>query len=391
MAQKTCCGHMASPPQEQPPQTGCCGSGRTTAPAKEQAACGCSSQAANADEYSALSSVANAAWIIGQQETPAGTIPLVTPELSAADRMGGWKVRWGINRMQYTVPPGLYGIGHPDADSPVLVTANYKLTFDTLRRELSGINAWILVLDTRGVNVWCAAGKGTFGTEELVRRLHAVRLTEIVSHRTLIVPQLGATGVAAHEVQKAANFKVIYGPVRANDIPAFLANNYQKTAAMRTVTFSLPERLSVIPVELVSTFKPAGLLLLFLLLLRLVNKQAGDEWRVVLDFLPYAGAILLGVVIFPILLPYLPSRSFAIKGALLGLIWGIVVSVIAHFSLGGSLMLIFLLTALTSFFSLNFTGSTTFTSLSGARLEVQTAVPLMIGAVVLGFLINVFV
>ena len=64
-----------------------------------------------------------------------------------------WKVRWGIGRMSASVTPGIYGIGKPDANSPVLVTANYRLTFDALRKELSGISAWILVLDTRGVNV----------------------------------------------------------------------------------------------------------------------------------------------------------------------------------------------------------------------------------------------
>ena len=79
------------------------------------------------------------------------------------------KVRWGIGRMNYRVDPGLYSLGNPDALSPVLVSANYKMSFDRLRESLPGRNAWILVLDTDGVNVWCAAGKGTFGTEELTR------------------------------------------------------------------------------------------------------------------------------------------------------------------------------------------------------------------------------
>ena len=69
--------------------------------------------------------------------------------------------------MNYKVDPGLYALGAPDADSPVLVSANFKMSFDLLREALPGRNAWILVLDTDGINVWCAAGKGTFGTEEL--------------------------------------------------------------------------------------------------------------------------------------------------------------------------------------------------------------------------------
>ena len=77
--------------------------------------------------------------------------------------------------MDYRVEPGLYAVGSPTADSPVLVSANYKMSFDRLRSALPGVDAWILVLDTKGINVWCAAGKGTFGTDELVRRIEAAR------------------------------------------------------------------------------------------------------------------------------------------------------------------------------------------------------------------------
>lgn len=69
--------------------------------------------------------------------------------------------------MGYTIDPGLYALGNPDESSPVLVTANYKLTFDRLRQSLPKLDAWVLVLDTKGINVWCAAGKGTFGTGEV--------------------------------------------------------------------------------------------------------------------------------------------------------------------------------------------------------------------------------
>ena len=58
--------------------------------------------------------------------------------------------------MNYSVPPGLRD-REPTGDSDVFVTANYKLTFDILRRELKGLHAWVLVLDTKSINVWCAA------------------------------------------------------------------------------------------------------------------------------------------------------------------------------------------------------------------------------------------
>ncbi len=161
-------------------------------------------------------------YIVGRTDTKTGKIPTVSTRLSKADKWGSLKVRLNINRMKYKVQPGLYAVGNPDADSPVLVSANYKLSFDALRKELTGIDAWILVLDTKGINVWCAAGKGTFGTDELVKRIEISGLEQVVNHRKMVVPQLGAVGVSAHQVRKRSGFSVIYGPVRASDIPVFL-------------------------------------------------------------------------------------------------------------------------------------------------------------------------
>ena len=114
-------------------------------------------------------------WWTGLVDTPAGRVPRIATELRRQDRLGALKVRLCIGRMDYGVGPGLYAVGNPSADSPVLVSANYKLSFDRLRRELGGLDLWIMVLDTRKINVWCAAGKGTFGTEEIVGRLEANR------------------------------------------------------------------------------------------------------------------------------------------------------------------------------------------------------------------------
>ena len=148
--------------------------------------------------------------------------------------------------MRYRVDPGLYSLGSPTAEAKVFVTANYKLSFDHLRKGLNGLDAWILVLDTKGINVWCAAGKGTFGTDELVRRIGSEKLAEKVSHKNIIVPQLGAPGIAAHEVKKKTGFSVIYGPIRSKDIRTFVARNNTMTEKMRTVTFTLAER-AVLP------------------------------------------------------------------------------------------------------------------------------------------------
>ena len=196
-------------------------------------------------------------WIIGDIETPAGKVHRIGTRITLRDELGALRVRFAIGRIDYTIPPGLYAVGEPTAEAPVFVTANYKLTFDYLRGELGGTNGWILVLDTNGINVWCAAGKGTFGTAEIINRVQQTQLDCVVAHRKLIVPQLGAPGVSAHEVQKRCGFQIIYGPVRAEDIPEFITAKFKATQEMRRVYFDIHDRIAVIPVELVLWFKQA--------------------------------------------------------------------------------------------------------------------------------------
>jgi len=189
----------------------------------------------------------NQSFVEGSIDTPAGTVPKVSSKLVRADYWGSVKARWGIGRMNFKVDPGLYALGQPDGHSPVFVTANYKMSFDRLRRSLAGRNGWILVLDTKGINVWCAAGKGTFGTAELVKRIISSGLKKIVGHRNIILPQLGAPGVSAHNVRKISGFNVHYGPVRAEDLPAYLDAGCFATPDMRRVTFPWKDRVVLIP------------------------------------------------------------------------------------------------------------------------------------------------
>ncbi len=315
-----------------------------------------------------------------------GPAAVVTGVWTVRDRLGAALARCAVGRMHYAVAPGLYAIGRPTPDSPVFVSANYKLSFDHLRRALAGRDGWILVLDTKGINVWCAAGKGTFGTEEVVARVEAVGLGDVVSHRKLILPQLGAPGVSAPEVRKRTGFHVVYGPVRAADLPAFLDAEMQATPEMRRVRFGLRDRLVLVPVEAVLGGRSALLVALGFLVLGglgpgvwAVGRMLSDGLRSAVLFLI---AFLASVVLTPALLPWLPGRAFALKGAWIGaaLDAGLVLFTRAHpgyfggqVSLAGWLLII---PALASFLGMNFTGSSTYTSLSGVQKEMRTAVPL---------------
>src|ERR1039457_4090296 len=126
---------------------------------------------------------------IGRIETTIGEVPLVSTKLNTSDYIETIQVRWGYHRDNYKVKPGLYAVGKPDENSEVFVTANYKLSFDHLRKNLSGINGWIIVVDTRGINVWCAAGKGTFSSREVVYRINTTSIKKLINHKRIILPQ----------------------------------------------------------------------------------------------------------------------------------------------------------------------------------------------------------
>jgi hypothetical protein len=328
-------------------------------------------------------------FVEGQVDTPVGPVPRVHSRIGSSDILGRWKMRWGIGRDTFRVAPGLYALGAPDANAPVLVTANYKMTFDVVRHDAAGINAWILVLDTQGVNVWCAAGEGTFGTEEVIRRVTEVRLSEVVNHRRLVLPQLGAPGVAAHEVRKGCGFSVVYGPVRARDVCSFLDAGRKASPSMRRVRFSTMDRLVLTPVEITGLMRPAGWASLALFLLAGIGPgifSLGAAWE--RGFAAVATlfcGILAGAVVTPVLLPWLPGRAFSVKGGLAG---GVIAACAALWERGvldtsGSLALFLAMTAVSSFVAMNFTGATPYTSPTGVEKEMRRALPVQAGMTVL--------
>jgi len=329
----------------------------------------------------------NDKWITGEIHTPKGSVPVVSTNLHFKDILGAWKVRWGIGRMNYKINPGLYAIGKPDHTSPVLVSANYKLTFDALRKELSDLDCWILILDTKGINVWCSAGKGTFGTDELVNRISKTGLSEIVSHRKLVLPQLGAPGVSAHEVTKQTGFSVVYGPVRAKDIKAFFDSGFKATEEMRTVKFTMWDRLVLTPVELVAAAKFSLMVFGIMFLLNLFAARSFG----LADFIAYAGTVVAGTVITPLLLPVIPGRAFAWKGWLLGLLWALGFIWYSGWFVPESLLLaigyLLVLPSFSAYLTMNFTGSSTYTSFSGVIKEMKIAVPLIAISLIVGIVL----
>ena len=197
------------------------------------------------------------------------------------------------------VRPGLYAVGEPDADAPVLVTGNFDLTVRRLVRALDGqVDVWLLVADSAGINVWCGAGGGYFTAEKVIAALKSSPLAEMVNHHALILPQLCANGVDGWKIRRETGWGVHWGPVRAADIPAYLAAGRKKSEAMRRVQFPLRDRLEMTTV----TLGFYGLIILLPVLL---------FWRSM--FWPIAASLVGLSYFYGAVHPWLPGRDGLLK------------------------------------------------------------------------------
>ncbi len=341
---------------------GSSGSSCSCTPKPDAQPCNCLTE--NISRFSAISTI---------KSIPSPEIRTTASTLTLANRLDHFLARWGVNRMGHIVKPGLYRLGNPTPDSLVFVSANYTLSFDAVRTTLTRTDCYILVLDTKGINVWCAAGKGTFGTEELVRRIGSSGLSNVVRHRTLILPQLSAPGISAHEVKSWSGFSVEYGPARASDLPEYIKTR-KATPEMRRVQFPMKDRLVLTPVELVHVIVPtiAAAIILYFLVSPLATFAA-------------ITTVLAGTVLFPALLPFIPTHDFSTKGLILGAIVAIPFAI--SYATNSTvpfwenilipIVLLLIMPALTAYLALNFTGCTTFTSRTGVKKEIFRYVPIM--------------
>jgi ubiquinone/menaquinone biosynthesis C-methylase UbiE len=193
------------------------------------------------------------------------------------------------------VRTGLYAVGNPGENSPVLVTGNYRLTVSRLVRAIDGkIDAWILAADSAGINVWCAAGGGYFTAEKVISAVKSSRLEDVVTHHSLILPQLSANGVDGWRIRKETGWGVHWGPVQASDIPAYLAEGCKKTEAMRRKEFPIKDRMEMATSSLgLSAFLVLVPVVLF--------------WRAL--FWPAAIALLALTYFYAMAHPWFPGNS----------------------------------------------------------------------------------
>lgn len=150
-----------------------------------------------------------------------------------------------LRLLPFPCKTGVIRIGAPGRDAPVFMTCNFRLTVERVRRALAGFDAYLLVADSRGVNVWCAATGGLFTNHDAISVLKTSGIEDLVDHRRVILPQLAATGIEGELIREKTGWSVIWGPVYARSLPAFLESGLTKSEKMRVVSFTWLARLEM--------------------------------------------------------------------------------------------------------------------------------------------------
>ena len=156
-----------------------------------------------------------------------------------------WLVAYLFRWLPRSAPTGLFPIGDPDENSPVIVTGNFSLTVRRVRRALQGQNLWLLVANSQGINVWCAADGGIFTHSRVIDAIKVSGLGNRVEHRQVILPALSAAGVDLEDIREETGFRAHFGPVSGRDIPAYLEGRKKKTESMRRFDFGPMHRLDM--------------------------------------------------------------------------------------------------------------------------------------------------
>jgi acetyl-CoA decarbonylase/synthase complex subunit gamma len=119
---------------------------------------------------------------------------------------------------------GVYPIGNPTENSPVLITTNFSLTYFIVSGEIesSRIPSWLLVMDTEGLSVLTAWAAGKFGGDGIGAFVKKSGITDKIKHQKVIIPGAVAAISGDLEEELGTGWEVKIGPREAAHLPAYL-------------------------------------------------------------------------------------------------------------------------------------------------------------------------
>ncbi len=118
---------------------------------------------------------------------------------------------------------GIYEIGSPDENSPVLITTNFSLTYFIVSGEIeaSKVPSYLLVMDTEGLSVMTSWAAGKFVADAIAPCVKKSGIEDKIKHRKLIIPGYAASESGGLE-EELPGTEILIGPREGANIPAYL-------------------------------------------------------------------------------------------------------------------------------------------------------------------------
>ncbi|MBN2546228.1 MAG: hypothetical protein JXB50_10555 [Spirochaetes bacterium] len=278
-------------------------------------------------------------------------------------------------KKKFIIDPGLYYIGEKyDINLNLLVTCNYHLTVHLLWNIVRNRNLRLLVIDTKGINVWCSSGKGQFSSNEILKQLNRYEPEQLTIGKKLeiILPKLSMSGVSLSELRK--NFIIPkIGPIYMRDIPDYLDKKPLEDRTEDKFEFNFKDRLFTLIPSLLQ-FTKYSLFMAAALFIWNYFFKTNIHYQVILISIIIA---VLYIIFFPIL----PTKNFSIKGLFLALfliLTAVILLILFKINLPilSSVFYIFFISGISLFFALYYTGSSGVSNYSLVKKEVIRYLPL---------------
>ncbi len=265
----------------------------------------------------------------------------------------------------FSVRPGFYFMGQRNENAPLLVTGNNFLTVFLLVRRIANRSIRLLIIDTNGINVWCAAVGDRFSAAEIIDKAMHFGLLKKGQKIEMILPKLCLSGVRLSDLHMAG-IKPIIGPLYAREVPEYLDRGEFEDRVDDRILFGFQSRgFTALPTAFQFFYYFLG------------------GYVVTLGILSSAiigVAAVLGFF-YPLLFPFLPGKQFAVKGISLGFIASIFP--VGFFSVGGFNLQLLLfwnlfIFATSIYIALNYTGNSPVSNYSRVREETIRFLPVVV-------------
>ncbi len=128
-----------------------------------------------------------------------------------------------------SVKSGIYEIGKPDENAPLLVTGNFALTYFLVKEDAGKLKdpSWLLVADSEATSIESAVAGRKFTTDKILESIKETGVGQKVKHKSIIIPGYAAR-LSGELEDGLKDWKVLVGPRDSSAIKDFVEKVWKK-------------------------------------------------------------------------------------------------------------------------------------------------------------------